>query len=158
LRARIKEAMQLKTDQLVETERRNYLKALDALHAAGTRRVDLQAHLLTSAVAWGLPDAVWKYIRRGTKPEDLAAADNLFFTDLPGLLAETYQAQKLVDQYKLVTVAWQQLAEKRPLKRPMIAQLEEILHGDSDSRFKDAAQLIKQGSPAEQDRWAFRLV
>jgi hypothetical protein len=160
LRERLKQEWRLKTDNEALVAATALQKTLDELSEAAQRRVEVQRQLLAQAIAWGLADHVWTYIRRGSTREDAAQADNLILTDLPSLLVEKYRTDGNQDRYDLVTGAWKQLSPDHPLTRPLSVLLDEALQQGRPQGDQQAAQLIQQmkGDPAQQDGLALRAV
>lgn len=154
LREELRQALKLRNKDEAIVAANAFKKNLDDLAEAAEQRVELQRQILAEAIEWGLPDAVWSYIRRGSKEEDAAEADNLIYTNLSALLAETYAVAGRNDRYELVVGAWKQLVPDRPLPKstPRTIIGESIRSGKTED-FQRAVEVVKslKITPAEQD-------
>lgn len=158
LRARIKEEWKLKTDEQARVAANSLQKNLDELAEFAQRRIDLQRQLLSEAAAWGRLDTVWTYIRRDGSTAEIAAADNLFFTELPALLAEKYRTAGNSNQAEIIATAWKQMVPNRNLSRPFPDLLQEAI--ESELTAAAVAQLLEQyrGEAEELDGLVLRGV
>lgn len=159
LRSRLKEEWKLKTDEAARVAANTLQKNLDQLAQSAQKRVGLQRQLLTEATEWGRWDAVWKYIRRDGSAAEMAAADSLFFTDLPALLADKYRLAGNTDQADMITAAWKQSAGKGKLARPFGTVLQEAMAAGAQS-VSDQAKLLEEfrGEAEDLDGIVLRAV
>ncbi len=160
LRDYLKKEWKLKSANESNAAANEVHRTIDKLIDDAALRVALQKRLLTEAVAWGLPETVWNYIRRGTTPAEIEAADNLLYSELPGLVEIAFTAQGNADQAALVKAAWAQLVPDRPLEPDVAGRVAQRLQGTQSNRFEEAARLLNptKKEPVDYDDVALAAV
>ena len=90
MRAELKAALDLGSDDKARRALTRYRNRLDALRSAAELRLAIQANLLSRAAEWGLLDLVWKEIQTRTTETNLDKQDPFLETKVPWVVAYQY--------------------------------------------------------------------